>query len=1158
MSEAAEAYNRIHAILDDARKLCGPELDRYLDESCGPDEGLRASVLELLAAGSDEGASDLFAQGHAGSLHRELAGLQEEALASWLPERIGAYTILRQLGQGGMGVVYEAEQASPRRRVAIKLLHPMQVTPDRMRRFRREAALLGRLQHPGIAQIHEAGTYEAGRGPQPFFAMELVEGVDLRTHCDREGLDRRARVELLVRVADAVQYAHEHGIIHRDLKPDNVLVDGRGRPRILDFGIAKASSHSATLSTLVTEEGQLVGTLAYMAPEQLDQTADEVTPLVDVFALGVLAFEILVGRLPREIGDLSLSRAITLLATSEAPRAGTFDGSLRGDLETILGKALESEPARRYQSAAALAGDLRRHLAHRPIHARPPSRIYLVKKFSRRHRGLVVGALATLLVLVAGTVVSTVFAVQAREQRNAARQNETRAINGTLQSARVLIDAGRGRDAVTQLRLVPEEARGLAWRLLRRSAPAVLDVAPGRWLFLDDEHLVGHGEDAVVVHSLLERRTIRRLFRGQGLVPFRAGRGGFVVARRGDEVLILDVWNEAILARAAEVHVDGRILRPAGQDDAGGWLETRVSRLPEISDDGRTILGYADGRTAEVRLDGERIHVVRDLGIEEAVHLGPDGRDLVVNRRDHVSVVDLASGAVRLRHAFGPDRMASGLPVEGGVLLRSAPAYPDQWSLRRVVRRFELSGGTPSTLLEPDEPFASGFEVVARGTRRALAYPRDGRFVAATRKGGDSQGVHLGSARSGQPLGHAPLERGPDGRAGFLLFPEKPGSDVDVAPSGRRLVVSNGWAQPVVVELWPRGSEAGEDTHVLTLCGHTDALGRPGSGWIYHLAVSNDGSLVASAAPLDPRIRLFDARTGECVATLERDALGPASYDALMAFSPDDERLVVTTPHGGEPTRVLDWHITTGEVRRASAALADRSRHHLLLLDRFLEVLDPGPRARLSQRVQMLGRRAVAGFHPHAPGLPEADRPSAGERWRYVPGAVDAPPGMSVHPSLARVAVVEQVGGAKGVGRLTVVDARTGQALVERELLHQPWCVAYSPDGKTLAVGTQEASVLLFETTGCTQQLEWRAHEGLIHSIAWTPDGTRLVTASGDETVRIHDTRTRAASRLADERWRALRAEMATRDDVEEAFEGLRGEEREAARIERIRRAHAR
>ncbi|MEQ1895195.1 MAG: hypothetical protein ABL998_21865, partial [Planctomycetota bacterium] len=272
--------------------------------------------------------------------------------------------------------------------------------------------------------------------------------------------------------------------------------------------------------------------------------------------------------------------------------------------------------------------------------------------------------------------------------------------------------------------------------------------------------------------------------------------------------------------------------------------------------------------------------------------------------------------------------------------------------------------------------------------------------------------------------------------------------------------------------------------------------------------------------------------------------------------------LLVTTPFGTKGLCLVDWNLVTGEV----ALLADPlpvDASHLLLLDRFIEVLEPEDKARLSQRVALQDERAVVAFQPPTPGLDHGGmpRPPEGQRWRYVPAIEGQAPGLSVHPSLPHAAVVQLVGrlGVARMGRLTVLDTRSGEVLVERELADSPWCAAYSPDGSVLAIGTNLGNVLLYETERYTQQLAWQAHGpagyAYIYSLAWTPDGTRLVTVSGDESVRTWDTRTRVASRLDVERWQALRAEMAAHPDLTAAYEALTGDEREAARAERIRRA---
>jgi len=422
MSDAAERYARVRDIFEGARGLEGAERVAFLEEQCSPDEGLRAEVEHSLAC-LEEGASGAFSERGVDLVRGAIGGLVADAEvpagtdAGWLPEEVGGYQIKRRIGEGGMGVVYEALQQSPRRRVAIKLLHSHQSTDERLRRFRQEAELLGRLQHPGIAQIYEAGTFDLGRGEQPFFAMELVDGVTIRLYADREQLDRRARLALLAQVADGVQHAHERGVIHRDLKPDNVLVDGRGRPVVLDFGVAWAKEPSDVISTMMTEEGVLLGTLAYMAPEQFTGDSDAITPSVDVYALGIMAFELLSDRLPHDVAGLPLPTAIKVLSNEPCRRLGSVVPALRGDIETIVATALAREPDRRYPTAQAFAADIRRYLDDLPIAARPTSRIYRARMYARRHPSFVGG----IMVLAIATIVSALFGANAARQRNAAR-----------------------------------------------------------------------------------------------------------------------------------------------------------------------------------------------------------------------------------------------------------------------------------------------------------------------------------------------------------------------------------------------------------------------------------------------------------------------------------------------------------------------------------------------------------------------------------------------------------------------------------------------------------------------------------------------------------------------------------------------------------------
>jgi Tfp pilus assembly protein PilF/predicted Ser/Thr protein kinase len=331
------------------------------------------------------------------------------------------------LGEGGMGVVYEAEQEHPRRTVALKVTKSAVASPELRRRFELESLALGRLQHPGIAQIYEAGTAETSVGPQQYFAMEFVHGSSLLDYAEAQRLSTPQRLEVVVKICEAVHHAHQRGLIHRDLKPSNILVDEMAQPKILDFGVVRATDSDAQV-TRQTDLGQLVGTLAYMSPEQVLGDPLELDSRSDVYALGVILYELIAGRKPYHISP-KLHEAVQTIREEEPTPLSSISPSYRGDVETIVAKALEKDKTRRYSSAAELAADIRRYLHDEPIVARPASAGYQFRKFARRHKAVVAGTTAVFVVLVCGIVASSWQAARATRAQQAAVLERNRALH---------------------------------------------------------------------------------------------------------------------------------------------------------------------------------------------------------------------------------------------------------------------------------------------------------------------------------------------------------------------------------------------------------------------------------------------------------------------------------------------------------------------------------------------------------------------------------------------------------------------------------------------------------------------------------------------------------------------------------------------------------
>ena len=370
----------------------------------------------------------------AGRLIRQAVREATDALdrAPAIPETIAGYRILGLLGQGGMGLVYRAQQQSPKRIVALKVLAPDSITKEKSRRFAYEAEFLGRLQHPGIARIYEAGIAKTPEGHRPYIAMELIEGAQSITrHAREKNLGSRECLAVLAKVCDAVEHAHQKGLIHRDLKPANILVDTDGQPKVLDFGVARATDSDIEVTLLATDATRFVGTIPYMSPEQAGGQSKDIDTRSDVYTIGVVAYQLLTGRMPYGVTPQSHAHMLRTICEDEPSRLSSIDRSLRGDIETIVLKALAKDREHRYQSALALGDDIRRTLNNQTILARPTSTAYQLRKFAHRNKVLVVGVVSVMLALALGI---TGISWQAARTRREAQTS--------LQLLRMFLDSG--------------------------------------------------------------------------------------------------------------------------------------------------------------------------------------------------------------------------------------------------------------------------------------------------------------------------------------------------------------------------------------------------------------------------------------------------------------------------------------------------------------------------------------------------------------------------------------------------------------------------------------------------------------------------------------------------------------------------------------------
>jgi len=981
----------------------------------------------------------------------QLRGLVESTPAPPHPERIGHYGIIRVLGEGGMGVVYLAEQAQPRRRVALKVIRPAFVNRNLLKRFALEAEVLGRLQHAGIAQIFEAGMAQTATGTQPFFAMELIEGLSLTAFAQQRQLSTKDRLLLIARIAEAVHYAHQKGVIHRDLKPANILVTADGQPKILDFGVARATDSDIQTTTIDTDVGKLIGTLPYMAPEQAGGNPAEIDTRSDVYALGVIAYELLAGQRPHNLENKMIHEAVRIIQQDEPSRLSSINRTLRGDIETIVAKALEKTKDRRYQSASEFATDIARHLNNQPISARPASTAYQLAKFAHRNKVLVGGVAAVFLVLLLGVIGTGIGLVRARD---------------AVQAQRLALADSQKQRALTEKQ--SERANAEKLRATEESTNAQLQLA---------DATVARGDALVFAARFAEARQVYRdawsMCDKLHVSSLPAELGIWDCDRRSPPAILT--------LRGHKWTVISVALAPDGRTALSGCLDKTV-KLWDLAtgNEIRTLTGHTDmvccaalAPDARTALSGSNdgtlklwdVATGKELrtlsGQAGHVAFAPDGRTALSSGARNLTLWDLATG--QALRTFGEGGEGGGYSVAFA---------PDG--------RTALSGSKFGTLKLWDLATGHELRTVARGAGivYSVAFAPDGRTALT---GNLDQTLKLCDVATGQQLrtlvGHAMAVH-----------------SVAVAADGRTAI--SGSADQTL-KLW----DLATGNELRTLVGHT--------GTVFSVALAPNGRTALSGSD-DGTLKLWDVatesrtRTGGTESVTTTVAFGP---DARMALSGSkDGALKLWDLATGKEMRTLTGH--TGFVRHVAfapdgrTAISESAYDTLTLWDLATgrEVRTLKGRHGIISNVALApdGRTALSGNADKTLTLWDL---GSGNELHTFTGHTGVVRDVAIAPD-GRMAVS---GSDDGTVRLW--DLATGKALRTVTGFAGNAGLAFAPDGRAVLSGGGYGNLSLWEVaTG--KVLRTFTGAGIITSVAFAPDGRTVLTGSWDHTLKFWDVAT--------------------------------------------------